>query len=519
MIQENKKNRFLLNIFTAITILCMSVCYAAFNTELSISGDAYVRVHQGVRITNLKMIGATNEGFETYNSKYSLDTTSMFVTLPNSQSTVTYEVEITNNTNSDYLITNVLESSYTNTNVKYQLIDFGAYSEIKAGEVSRFKIRLYYDAPNLSNESSILSLTFLFAIDDLEPPVLATIKDEWTFNEQTVKINSPGTATSGVKTYEYYLSSSATVPTYNISATGTTSGELTVSNNGVNYVYYRTVANSNRKSVWSKGVKVKIDKTVPTIQFNPTLESHMTKGDDVALVQSYTTGNLSGTTYSCQTNDGHNILNMKQITAVGNYTIVCTVKTGAGKTTSISKVVKVTYDPYKGSNLIPNGTFNNGTANWKGSSYFGVFQGYATYTVPAAAWSSAAGVDTLTVTSTTKTHKFYLAVSARTATNSFGFGFGTDPYGSGVFFSNPIPASSNFTVTSTIIQPTTAYASVTTGYFSFYKVLATSGEETAYFDYAIAIDLTATFGSGNEPSKLWCDRHITYFDGSKTIYY
>ena len=41
----------------------------------------------------------------------------------------------------------------------------------------------------------------------------------------------------------------------------------------------------------------------------------------------------------------------------------------------------------------------------------------------------------------------------------------------------------------------------------------------AYFDGAGLIDLTAAFGTGNEPSKEWCDANINYFDGSTSIYY
>ena len=40
----------------------------------------------------------------------------------------------------------------------------------------------------------------------------------------------------------------------------------------------------------------------------------------------------------------------------------------------------------------------------------------------------------------------------------------------------------------------------------------------AYFDGLLFIDLTETFGEGNEPDKEWCDNHIDYFDGSSTIY-
>lgn len=40
-----------------------------------------------------------------------------------------------------------------------------------------------------------------------------------------------------------------------------------------------------------------------------------------------------------------------------------------------------------------------------------------------------------------------------------------------------------------------------------------------HFDGAVAIDLTACFGAGNEPSKEWCDENIDYFTGSRTLYY
>ena len=45
-----------------------------------------------------------------------------------------------------------------------------------------------------------------------------------------------------------------------------------------------------------------------------------------------------------------------------------------------------------------------------------------------------------------------------------------------------------------------------------------SVDGNAYFDGILGIDLTSTFGSGNEPDKNWCDKHINYFDGTITIY-
>ena len=50
--------------------------------------------------------------------------------------------------------------------------------------------------------------------------------------------------------------------------------------------------------------------------------------------------------------------------------------------------------------------------------------------------------------------------------------------------------------------------------------VGTQGYRTAsyYIDDIILIDLTETFGSGNEPTKEWCDQNIDWFEGSKNIY-
>lgn len=41
----------------------------------------------------------------------------------------------------------------------------------------------------------------------------------------------------------------------------------------------------------------------------------------------------------------------------------------------------------------------------------------------------------------------------------------------------------------------------------------------AYFDGYLLVDLTETFGAGNEPSKEWCDENIEWFDGTIKINY
>lgn len=38
-----------------------------------------------------------------------------------------------------------------------------------------------------------------------------------------------------------------------------------------------------------------------------------------------------------------------------------------------------------------------------------------------------------------------------------------------------------------------------------------------YVDDMVLVDLTESFGAGNEPSQAWCDRNIPFFSGSTTV--
>lgn len=46
-----------------------------------------------------------------------------------------------------------------------------------------------------------------------------------------------------------------------------------------------------------------------------------------------------------------------------------------------------------------------------------------------------------------------------------------------------------------------------------------AGNTVAYIDDVMLIDLTAAFGTGNEPTQEWCNTNIEYFAGNKTIQY
>ena len=116
-----------------------------------------------------------------------------------------------------------------------------------------------------SNEISIIVTAqdgsikiYKITVDNQRPtaPVLQGGSDSWVSVAPTISIKTAGGAISGVKNYEYYKSTSNTAPTDTTTATGTTTGNLTVSDQGTSYVWYRTVSNNGFKSSWTSSPQV-----------------------------------------------------------------------------------------------------------------------------------------------------------------------------------------------------------------------------------------------------------------------
>ena len=115
-VKKYLKERY--KIILLIIVLCtITVVSAAYDEEMTITGNGTIRIDQEIRISNLKQLSSENGGYETYQSRYGKDTTKMFVTLP-SKSSIIYEVEITNKAEIDYLIDSIKQITHTNSNVE-----------------------------------------------------------------------------------------------------------------------------------------------------------------------------------------------------------------------------------------------------------------------------------------------------------------------------------------------------------------------------------------------------------------
>lgn len=181
MKKQRKKLWMVLFLFLSITFT--SYGYAALNTELQLSGEAYVRLEEEIRITNLKVSSANNGGYETYNNKYAKDSTSMFVTLPNSNSSIIYEVELTNKSNKKYVLTDLIENN-NNSNIKYEVLDINQYDIVAPSTVKKFQIKI----SNTTNTSQSDSLIFEYKFEEflVTAPTISGGNTFWTKTPVTI---------------------------------------------------------------------------------------------------------------------------------------------------------------------------------------------------------------------------------------------------------------------------------------------------------------------------------------------
>ena len=92
---KDKTELMLFLLFVCFT-LCLSVGYAALNSDLKISGEANFRVESDIRITNVSLYETTNLGLENYTSKYSKYTVTIGADLKQVNSTISYKVKVQN---------------------------------------------------------------------------------------------------------------------------------------------------------------------------------------------------------------------------------------------------------------------------------------------------------------------------------------------------------------------------------------------------------------------------------------
>ncbi|MBR4618353.1 MAG: hypothetical protein IKO49_03515, partial [Bacilli bacterium] len=125
------KNKYVKLVIPVIlfVVVFLTICYSAFSNNLGIYGiSATVRVHKDVRIGGIFLSNATNDGISHYED-YNVKDIYSSVTLPNANSSITYDVKVLNLGNVEMGILNIsglpnnLTYSISNYNLEDPLCD------------------------------------------------------------------------------------------------------------------------------------------------------------------------------------------------------------------------------------------------------------------------------------------------------------------------------------------------------------------------------------------------------------
>ena len=158
------KNKGLLKIILVLSIVFSSVIYASYNTNLQIEGDAYLRAHEGLRISNIEAVGGSNGAYEKYSSKFTKYTTSMFVELPPSSS-FTYQVTIENTSSKNYIVSNITtlsNSGEENSNLEITNNLTVGKALVSSNQKTTFEIEFRNNSETETIEEEILVLEYDF---------------------------------------------------------------------------------------------------------------------------------------------------------------------------------------------------------------------------------------------------------------------------------------------------------------------------------------------------------------------
>lgn len=164
---------FVILFLTIITIL-LSIGWSAFNSSMIIGSYAYVREQSEVRVTNFSLSSATNNGIGTYEN-FGVDFVTANATLPEANSTITYEVEVTNMQIPNGVTVGILSAtglpeglsilSWSGYNLKDKICDDNNVLDCGSGAQKTFYITVGYTNSSYFNSSKtdyIFDINFTF---------------------------------------------------------------------------------------------------------------------------------------------------------------------------------------------------------------------------------------------------------------------------------------------------------------------------------------------------------------------
>ncbi len=164
----NNKLFKILSLLLVIATLFMSVGYASINSiTTTVSGDLIVAAQDGVFISNVNYTLTETEGTTSQKINYYVATffDSEITLDKNTESSITYEITVYNNSDKDYIFIGVVfdPNLYSNPNIEYSLNGITEYNTVLTSKDSiTFTITFKYSGTDISNNTLKSKINFKF---------------------------------------------------------------------------------------------------------------------------------------------------------------------------------------------------------------------------------------------------------------------------------------------------------------------------------------------------------------------
>ncbi len=149
-------------IIAAFFVILLSIGYSAFGTNLNITGiTAEVRIEADIRVTGIAVESYTNDAVSTYED-YNVSNISMGANLPNSNSSITYKISVTNFGNAEM---GILAINNLPSNLEYELSGYTLQDKIcvsnqcSLGIVKEFYITIKYADNGYDSSNTVYPLS------------------------------------------------------------------------------------------------------------------------------------------------------------------------------------------------------------------------------------------------------------------------------------------------------------------------------------------------------------------------
>ena len=156
MYKDRKKRNLIIGSLLAVLVV-MTVGYAAFSTQLKITGNASITSNWDVQITGISNGTPTGSAENAINPTYDILTANMEVNLYSPGDSMTYEITIQNKGTIDATLSKITKTDTNNPAILFETSGVEEGDNLLAGETTKMTVKITYNPATTGQPDNLTS--------------------------------------------------------------------------------------------------------------------------------------------------------------------------------------------------------------------------------------------------------------------------------------------------------------------------------------------------------------------------